>query len=38
MQMEEIVDGSFVAEDIRLPDVYVNKVTVKGLNMRKELK
>ena len=36
IQVEEIVDGSFAAEDIHLPHVYVDKV-VKGLKYEKRI-
>ena len=34
--MEEIVDGSFAAEDIHLPHVYVNRI-IKGQNYEKRI-
>ena len=36
MQVEEIVEGSFVAEDIHLPHVYVDRV-VQGRSFEKRI-
>ena len=36
MQVEEVVEGSFVAEDIHLPHVYVDRV-VHGRSYEKRI-
>ena len=36
IQVEEVVEGSFVAEDIHLPHVYVDRV-IRGHNYEKRI-